>query len=510
MMKYSSCQFRQDWRYAVEQEFATSDGQPFPYAPGGHQGWGDEIAKIPLQDASEGYISSDGSRMAIAAGEDVHVFDTKTQKTIGILKAHMTAVSDIAFQPNNADILLTSSPDISTWTGGKVEVEEDAVIIVWRLDEHTLAATPETTVGSSVARTSAAAALDQLVQAGIEFGPEEREELEKLIAPSIQRMVTKHALESKTRIHGRLQTFSGSSVFSPSGRSMVYLPGNAPMSNDVAQWDMCICHTENMLTPVLTLSGHTDNIIWTGWNHDESLFASASWDSTVRVWNAATGAPVHVFRTGDGCQNWTAAFSPDSKYLAVAEGTTRLHIYNLVGRDGAAKADSDDEAYWVFRGQKECDGTHRTLAWHPNGTWLAVGKDQGDELLLLDVGRRTVLQRRALSTAAARVDREELRRMLAHYPGVGQVRFADAGRKLVAWTDGDDSIEVYDLVREHKWRFGRGGTEDGVPGADAWRDEHGKVTSPSGTGMLVWEREGELCMASLDGDAIRFWSIKLD
>ncbi|KAJ4147655.1 hypothetical protein LMH87_002164 [Akanthomyces muscarius] len=510
MVNYSSLQFRQDWRHAVDQEFINSDGQPFPYAPGGHQGWGNEIAKIPLQNASRGCISSDGSRMAIAVDKDVHVFDTKTHDTIAVLKAHLKSVTSIAFQPNNAGILLTSSMASCTWTSGKVVVEADAAIIAWRLDERTIAETQEADLPSSVVKASAAAAAADLAKSGTELRPEELEELERLMAPSIQHVVTKHAAAGKTRIHGRLQTSFGSNVFSPSGRSMVYLPGNSPETNDVAKWDMCICCTDDLLTPTLTLSGHTDGIMWVGWNHDETLFASVAWDSTVRVWDAVTGETVHVFRTGDRCQNWTGAFSPDSKYLATTDGTTRVHIYDLAARRSVkAGAEATDAAHWVYKGPKERRGWQRTVAWHPNGTWLAVGKSHGDELLLLDVQEKRVLQKRTLSTAAAHVDREELRATLGHFVSVSQVRFADAGRKLVVWNQGDDSIEVFDLEKEQKWRFGRGGTED-VPGAEAWRDENGKVTSPSGSGMLAWEKESNLYMASIDGDAVRFWSISLD
>lgn len=510
MVNYSSSQFRQDWRYAVGQEFLDSDDKPFPYAPGGHQSWGDEVAKIPRQNASKGCVSSDGSRMAIAVDNDVHVFDTRTRETIAVLKGHLKSVAGIAFQPNNADTLLTSSMASCTWASGKVVVESDAVIIAWRLDERTLAETKDIELPSEAVKASAATAAAHLAKIGTELRQEDVDELEKLMAPSIQHVVTKHAAAGKTRIHGRLQTSFGSNVFSPSGRLMVYLPGNSPETNSVAKWDMCICHTDDISTPKLTLSGHTDGIMWTGWSHDETLFASVAWDSTVRVWDAATGESLHVFRTGDRCQNWTGAFSPDSRHLAATDGTTRVHIYDLAAqRSLPAGAEAIDAAHWVYSGSKERRGWQRTVAWHPNGTWLAVGKSHGDELLLLDVREKKVLQRRSLSAVAAHVDREELRATLGHFVSVSQVLFADAGRKLVVWTQGDDSIEVLDLEKEQKWRFGRGGTED-VPGAEAWRDENGKVTSPSGSGMLVWERDSELCMASLDGDAVRFWSIRLD
>ncbi|TQV93290.1 WD domain, g-beta repeat domain-containing protein [Cordyceps javanica] len=510
-MHYSSSQFRQDWRYAVDQEFTTSDGQPFPYAPGGHQAWGDEVAKIPLQDASESCVSSDGRRIAIAVGNDVHLINTETQETISVLKSHLTTVASLEFHLNDANMLLTGSSTSSQWSGGKVMVDVDALITVWELDERTLALNKDTIVSSSVVEAGAAAVATELAHAGTKLPPEALEELRERMAPNVEHVVRKHTATGHARLFGRLRTSFGSSVFSPSGRLMVYLPGNSPRSNDVDKWDMCVCRTDDFRTPILTLSGHTDNIVWMGWNNEETLLASVSWDSTVRVWDVATGETVHVFRTGDRCQNWTGGFSPNSKYLVATDGTPKVHVYDLEARasPGSQGSAATDEAYWVYTGPERQHGWHRAVAWHPNSKWLAVGQDQSSELLLLDVEGKSVLQRRTLSTAASRPDREELRVMLGSSVGVSQIRFADNGRKIVVWTHGDDSIEVFDLEREQKWRFGRGGTED-VPGADAWRDEHGKVTSAGGRGMSVWERDSRLWMASLDGDAVRLWSIELE
>jgi hypothetical protein len=33
---YTIDQLYRDWRYAVEKDFVTADGKPFPYAQGGH------------------------------------------------------------------------------------------------------------------------------------------------------------------------------------------------------------------------------------------------------------------------------------------------------------------------------------------------------------------------------------------------------------------------------------------------------------------------------------------
>lgn len=506
MLRYSSRQFEEDWRYAVEQDFATETGEPFPYAPGGHQSWGDEAAMLPLPDVSECCVSGDGSRLAAAVDETVYVFDMKTQATVAVLKGHLTRVSGVAFQPNNANVLVTSSHEVTNFKSGNAVIEQDAVTVVWKLDEIQENTTQDSETTAAVARASASAAAEKLSAAGMVLSRDNIQELERLIAPAIEHVVTKNRASGKIRVHGILHGSFGSNIFSPSGRFMVYVPGNSPVSNDVGKWDICICQTDDFTSTRLTLSGHTDGIMWMGWNNDESLFASVSWDSTVRLWNANSGEIIRVLKTDDQAQNWTGEFSPDSKLFVATSGRGRVHIYDLQ-RAIDASATEEDVKYWVYPPEPKREGWRRAISWHPNSRWLAVGKETGDELLLLDIGEKKVLQIRRLSAAASQVDKEELRGPLSRMSSVVQVQFV--GDKLVVLTSRDGSPEVYDLAKEQKWRFGRGGTEE-LPGFEKWRDENGKVTSRTGCSMVVWEDDSNLRVASVDGDGIRFWNIPLE
>lgn len=504
-MKYSTMQFQKDWRYAVEHDFVTVDGHPFPYAPGGQQGWNDEIAKISLGGASRGRINSDGTRLAIVVGGDVHVLDTQTWEKVTTLKAHLNEIEAIAFHPNQPNILATQSDESNKWADGKIERVTDATIIIWNLDEHKppAALLPENAAAVVKAATSAAAA--KLAELDVKLSSEELGEIEKQIAPPISLVVTKHVSDGETRIHGRI---ASGGFCSPSGDAIAYLPGNSPTANDVASWDVRICKARDLNGPHLTLSGHTDMIVWMGWNRDESLFATVSWDGTLRFWNPKSGESVCVFNTGEYAQNWAGKFSPDGTHFAATDTTGFVRIYNI------SRSETENGAFeitegWVYPDPDTKDNTRGAIAWHPSSKWLAAGTSRGAELILLDVEKRQLIQKQKLSTAATKVDREELRAMAEGYPGVSGIRFADGGNKMVTWTHGDDSIAVLDIAKEQKWRFGRGGTDD-IPGAEYWRDENGKVTTPSGSGMIVWENAEKLMMASFDGDAVRVWSITLD
>jgi WD40 repeat protein len=149
-----------------------------------------------------------------------------------------------------------------------------------------------------------------------------------------------------------------------------------------------------------------------------------------------------------------------------------------------------------------------SVAWHPNGKLIAVGGKRDGEILLLDIVKKEVIQRRLLSRRDARIEGETPLMIPGRFVGVNEIKFADGGNKLVVWVSGDGSIEVFDLLQEVKWRFARGGTEDG-PEAESWRDENGKVTSEAGSGMLVLEGEGKLTLASVDFDGVRLWTVPL-
>ena len=182
-----------------------------------------------------------------------------------------------------------------------------------------------------------------------------------------------------------------------------------------------------------------------------------------------------------------------------------MRVYDL-------RCGDEGPEYWILtQGDSDAFGRawRRALAWHPDDKLLAVGSYSRGELLLLDVENKEVYQQRTLLPDAPR-DAEPRRRLMQHMLAVCQVKYIGDGKKLAVWTQGDCSIEVYDLAQQVKWRFARGGTEDG-PNADAWRDEDGKVTSQGSSGMMVEEisEQERLFLTSLDFDGVRVWSLDL-
>ncbi|KAL4731799.1 hypothetical protein ACLX1H_000791 [Fusarium chlamydosporum] len=492
MPSYSSKEFYADWRYALKRDFSTSSDQPYPYANNGYLQWGKEVRKLIFNKAAHlGSITDDGKRLALAIENDIHVLDTETWDTIAVLRGHSSRVNAIAFRPDDTNKLVSGE----TADHRNMDVVSPPMIIFWNLEEECMQQPSSNGPYDDAAHAAAITVAQKLADLGLSLSDDEIQGLKTDIQPAVNRAAARNMAARHATIIGRLLHSSKSRVFSPSGKWLAYLPGKAPRSNRDDPWDIQILSTDGHEKKFL-LQGHTDAIMWTGWSPDESLFASISWDHSIRIWDAHTGDQRHCFMTES--QNWTGGFSADMSYFVATDGQGNVRVYSL----------PSGELHWMYEGGRGL-GWRRAISWHPNNQWLAVGGERLGELLLLDVVEKKLLQQRLLSTEACTRE-EEYRRMMERSTGVDKVQFLDSGNKLAVRTYGDESIELYDMQEEVKWRFPRGGTDDG-PDADKWRDEKGKVTSKGGHGMLGWESrsKGVLQMASIDFDAVRIWEVPL-
>ncbi|KAK7575246.1 hypothetical protein V3481_017210 [Fusarium oxysporum f. sp. vasinfectum] len=82
-------------------------------------------------------------------------------------------------------------------------------------------------------------------------------------------------------------------------------------------WDACL----------LTLEGHSGGVASVVFSHDSKKMASASWDNTIRIWNAEMGECERVL---EGHSNWvnSVVFSHDSTKVASASSDETIRIWN--------------------------------------------------------------------------------------------------------------------------------------------------------------------------------------
>jgi RNA polymerase sigma factor (sigma-70 family) len=213
-----------------------------------------------------------------------------------------------------------------------------------------------------------------------------------------------------------------------------------------------------------TLDGKTMNVSQVVFTHDGKLLLSAE-TNTVRLWDLAARKEIRRFNRGDADTRvvYSAAFSPDEKYVATAEGPDKLvtiwdvksgkEVRTLTGFKGMATAvafspeekilASSDGAglvrLWDAKTGKSLAklkgpiGGGGSLAFSPDGKTLAsVGVERRN-------GKPSV---RVWDVAS----RKEIATLKNHTRNLWTVAFSHDGKRMV--TAGDDAVRVWQAERQ--------------------------------------------------------------
>ena len=124
---------------------------------------------------------------------------------------------------------------------------------------------------------------------------------------------------------------------------------------------------------IFTLKGHANVVMGVAFSPDGTRLATASWDSTARIWNARTGQFLLEFK-GHTRELSSVAFSPDGTRLATAsyDGTARLWD----ARTGQFLLESKGHTGFVYG-----------VAFSPDGTRLATAGNNAARLWDARTGR---------------------------------------------------------------------------------------------------------------------------
>ena len=106
-------------------------------------------------------------------------------------------------------------------------------------------------------------------------------------------------------------------AFSPDGR----LVASASYDSTVRLWGSATG------AALQTLEGHLDSVNAVAFSPDNRLVASASNDSTVKLWDSATGAALQTLEGHPGITN-AVAFSPDSRLVASASLGSTIRLWD--------------------------------------------------------------------------------------------------------------------------------------------------------------------------------------
>lgn len=228
---------------------------------------------------------------------------------------------------------------------------------------------------------------------------------------------------------------------------------------------------------------------------DGRLLATTGDDCTIRVWDAATGAV--IARHAIPAVAFELRFSPDGALLATAGADDTVGVYQVDG--GARLASCTGHEAWVQsvdwspRGdrlasvsndatlriwdaaggleleRRELGARAQGVAWSPSGSWLAVGLE-GGEVVLLDAASPFT----------------EAHRLQVDPGSVDGLAWAASGRVLAI--AGEHAIAI--------WEVGAGDAVARFPHDAPFAHR------------VSWAPDGTFVAASLCGDHVRLWETR--
>jgi WD40 repeat protein len=395
-------------------------------------------------------FSPDGRRLASVGGDPtVRLWDTASGRELRRLTGHTGAVMRVAFGPDGQRLASAGADrTVKLWS-----VTGEEALRTFSGHNHLVVAVAFSPDGSSLASASMDGTVklwDALVNP------------EKIELPTGQRSVMHVA-------------FDGSRRLAAGGSDGMVLV-----------WDVGPPGKPAVPRQTLTLKGHTGLVMRVALSADGKWLASVgAGDATVKLWDAATGQPLHSFRTRPFGSD--LAFSPDGRRLAfrvsgdkaevrdVASGRLLLtlggpgqHVSGVVFSPDGKRLATDSGAVMIGGGQPDSwvgavtiwdaadgrklhsfsvAGAPQDMKFSPDGSRLAVvvqARPEGDE----GAGRSG--NPRAGSSGGARhivgvwdaSSGKRLVRLQGETLRLGHVAFAPDGRRLA--TAGLDGVRLWD------------------------------------------------------------------
>lgn len=121
------------------------------------------------------------------------------------------------------------------------------------------------------------------------------------------------------------------------------------------------------------LRGHSADVLDLCWSSDGKKVASASADSSIRVWDVANPRrPLAVISFHDSMVQGVA-FDPTGRFLASLGNDRTLAVHSTMGfkLSGKCSVTATEQKSHYFTSDVNCHSIFRRLAWSPDGSFLA-------------------------------------------------------------------------------------------------------------------------------------------
>lgn len=445
------------------------DGVPASWAEGHPVNWGSEKIKLPLgqdrnQRVSSASVSSDEAFLAVAVDKDIYIYSTDNFEFVETLRGHLQHIDNVEFggAPDDGEDGYTLASGGSTGGTGR-----DPLIICWHLDKTGRRKSAERNKIVDIRKVAHSSA-DVAVESLTALGDWKRDEpavqtLHDRFHSVLQEADREHTMSNESYSNGSIAIF-GSSAFSHDRTKLLKLN---EVTDGTGKRYRTTIYDVSTGKDKCHLEGHRDNITWAGFSPNDQLVASAAWDGYLKLYNAETGELIRDFGPTGG-QNWVGAFSPDSSLIAVSRGNPESTIY-------VWRTDDPQAFPTTLQGFM---GWSRTMAWSPDGQYLAAGAE-GGKLIVFNPHTTATEQVWQLNNTK-------------RYIEVSDVTWLQCGKKL-AFKPGDGGFEMYDYGHNKKWGWGPGPNDQCMQGF--WAKT-----------IVVINKKGWVGSVDQDG-ALRFWDL---
>ncbi|KAK4652678.1 HNWD NOD-like receptor pc3 [Podospora pseudocomata] len=222
-----------------------------------------------------------------------------------------------------------------------------------------------------------------------------------------------------------------------------------------------------------TLEGHGDGVNSVAFSPNSKWVASGSTDSTIKIWEAATGSCTQTLE-GHGDVVRSVAFSPDSKW--VASGSTDSTIKIWEAATGSCTQTLEGHGDVV-----------RSVAFSPDSKWVASGSDDS-----------TIKIWEAATGPCTQT-------LEGHGNRVWSVAFSPDS-KWVASGSADSTIKIWEAATGSCTQTLEG-HGDGVNSVAFSPDSKWVASGSTDSTIKIWEAATGLCTQTLEGHGGWVWSV---